>query len=180
MDLLCHNFQTVSHRQLYDSHWSAWVSLENLRDIEFLSIHRFSPQTWNLLALVLLGLGYQPCKNLNENIRLIFKKVILKPLSCWGNLVKFFSHLKLCLATRTHNFKWLKISYLYLFNLTTNLCKSWWTFRHTFILNNSDLVNSQNRLKITCGSRDLGRLTIRVNPLTACVAYIRVFIFYYY
>ena len=34
-----------------------------------------------------------------------------------------FTHLKLCLATATHNFKWVKITHV--FNLIANICKIW-------------------------------------------------------
>ena len=53
--------------------------------------------------------------------------LILKPF--------FFTHMKLCLATATHDFKWMKITN----NLRPNICKSECLHTH-FILNNSDLI----------------------------------------
>ena len=38
--------------------------------------------------------------------------------------IKIFTHLKLCLATATHNFKWGEITHVCLINLRTNMCKS--------------------------------------------------------
>ena len=56
-----------------------------------------------------------------------------------------FNHLKLCIATAIHNFKWLKI-YSYLFNLNTNIDKSWCLDTH-FIPNNGDLVDRKKQIK---------------------------------
>ena len=49
-----------------------------------------------------------------------------------------FSILKLCLATATHNFKW--VNYSYLFNFRSNICKSSCLNTH-FVPNNSDLFD---------------------------------------
>ena len=48
--------------------------------------------------------------------------------------IKIFCHLMLCLATATHNFKWMKIS-RYLFNFRLNICK-FWCLNTNFVLNN--------------------------------------------
>ena len=54
-----------------------------------------------------------------------YSKERVKPHSV-NKFIKIFSHLKLCPAKATHNFKWLKITHItHLFNLSTNICKSW-------------------------------------------------------
>ena len=46
------------------------------------------------------------------------------PLSRWVIKLFFFTHLKLRLATATHNFKWVKITHTgYLLILKTDICK---------------------------------------------------------
>ena len=49
-----------------------------------------------------------------------------------------FTHLKLCVATATHNFKSVKM--LYLFTLGPNFCKSFCLNSH-FVPDNSDLIS---------------------------------------
>ena len=58
-----------------------------------------------------------------------------------------FVHLKLCLATATHNFKWLKI---------THICLIWhkiffksWCLNSNLFPNNSFLIGLQKRIKTT-------------------------------
>ena len=52
---------------------------------------------------------------------------------------------KLCLATATQNFKWVKINNLYLSNFRPSICKFWCLNSH-FIPNNSDLIVWANGL----------------------------------
>ena len=49
-----------------------------------------------------------------------------------------FTHLKLCLATATHTFKWMKSTHV-LFDLRLNICKSW-CLNTNFIPNGSDVI----------------------------------------
>ena len=57
-------------------------------------------------------------------------------------LIYFFTQLKLCLATATHNFNWVKIIH-YLFNLTPNIYKSW-CLKTNFVLY---ICHLNNKLK---------------------------------
>ena len=54
-------------------------------------------------------------------------------------LTEIFTHLKLWLATATHNFEWVKITHyiLSLFNFSANIVKFWSLNTHV-IPNNSD------------------------------------------
>ena len=56
-----------------------------------------------------------------------------------------FTHLKLWLATASHNFKWVKISHIR-FNLRPNICYSWCLGTH-FIHNNCDLIPNKTESK---------------------------------
>ena len=64
------------------------------------------------------------------------------------NLTKIYTHMKLCLATATHNLKWVKITHNYLFNWWPNIYKYWCLNTH-FVLNNCDLIRWWSELKST-------------------------------
>ena len=56
--------------------------------------------------------------------------------------------MKLCLATTTHNFMWVKITHICLISNQTNICKSR-CLNTNFIPNNSDFIGQQDEFKPT-------------------------------
>ena len=90
---------------------------------------------------------------LSTNVVLILDQVYHRWTNLKQNWFTPFTHLKLCLATSTHNFKWVTITYIYLFNLTQHICK-YRCFNTHFVPNNSEKT-------------DYKRVYLAVNPLTA-------------
>ena len=67
----------------------------------------------------------------------MIKGLTLIPLSY---LIKIFTHLKLCIATATHNFKWLKITHV-CYSEAKNV--QILMFKHKFIANDCYLINNK-------------------------------------
>ena len=63
-----------------------------------------------------------------------------------NEIIKFFTHLKLCLATAIHNFKWVKVNHICLY-LKPTTWKSW-CFNTHFVPNNSYIKFKQLQNKI--------------------------------